>query len=399
MRCLTLFVLVAILVGSDVLWRPTTGSAAQELVTAPGMPGLLVRREVVAAGGLLFLSAHHGRADPGGAPVASTAADETRRALEHLESTLVSAGSSLRQVVSVTVYVKHVSDLDAVDAVYGLVFDAAPPARTVVVADLARGALVAMSAVAVPDGAARVTMHPTGWPRLAGPVSWAVRAGDLVFVSGLVSRGRDDQPVIGPVTTQVRTILDNARAILRTAGLTPDDVVAVRVFLRDDTYFEPMNDEYRKVFGARPPARATAVTGLPGDANVQMTLIASASPREIIGPVVAPSLPLSAAVATGPFVFLSGVFGNTATNAGNLEAQSREVFARIGRTLQVADLSFSDVVDSTVFTTDIWQSATMDRVFADFFPVAPPARAVAGVRLTTRAGLIEMMMTAVRQGG
>jgi 2-iminobutanoate/2-iminopropanoate deaminase len=382
--------LAAILAGSGALAHSTRGSAAQESV----------RREVVAAGGLLFVSAQHGLAEVGGARGLPTASAETRRALERLESTLAGAGSSMEQVVATTVYVKHASDLDAVDAVYGLAFDADPPARTTVVADLASGALVAMSAVAVPDGVARETLHPTSWPRPVSPVSFAVRAGDLVFVSGLVSRrGRDNMPVVGPVATQVRTILDNARAILRAAGLTPDDVVAVRVFLRDDTYFEPMNDEYRKVFGTRPPARATAVTGLPGDASVQMSFIASASPSEVIGPVVAPSLPLSAAVATGPFVFLSGVLGNTATNAGNLDAQSREVLARIGRTLQLVDLSFADVVESTVFTPDLWQAATMNRVLAEFFPVAPPARTVAGVRLTTRAGLIEMMMTAVKRGG
>jgi 2-iminobutanoate/2-iminopropanoate deaminase len=161
--------LAAILAGSGALAHSTRGSAAQESV----------RREVVAAGGLLFVSAQHGLAEVGGARGLPTASAETRRALERLESTLAGAGSSMEQVVATTVYVKHASDLDAVDAVYGLAFDADPPARTTVVADLASGALVAMSAVAVPDGVARETMHPAGWPRPVSPVSFAVRAGDL----------------------------------------------------------------------------------------------------------------------------------------------------------------------------------------------------------------------------
>jgi enamine deaminase RidA (YjgF/YER057c/UK114 family) len=224
-----------------------------------------------------------------------------------------------------------------------------------------------------------------------------VRAGDFVFLSGLVSRrGRDDQAVPGPVSTQVRTILDNANVLLKTAGLTFANVVTARVFLTDGSYFETMNDEYRKVFVSKPPARATAVTGLMGlDWSVEITLMATSGERDVLGPTVAPSLPLSAAIRTGPFVFLSGVLGNTDTNVSDVAAQTRETLTRIGRTLDTAGLTFADVVENTVYLPDLWQTAAVERVYGEFFSGELPARTVVGASLVTRAGLIEIMTTAV----
>src|SRR5262249_28060388 len=140
------------------------------------------------------------------------------------------------------------------------------------------------------------------------------------FFSGLLSRrGTDDSTVSGSVGTQVRTILENAGTLLKTAGLTYRDVVAARVYLTDDSYFEGMNDVYRTFFDTDPPARATAVSALVGaEASAEITLVASMSPKETLGPTLAPSLPVSTAIRVGPRVFLSGVVGNTDTNTSDL---------------------------------------------------------------------------------
>jgi 2-iminobutanoate/2-iminopropanoate deaminase len=253
-----------------------------------------------------------------------------------------------------------------------------------------------MSAIAVPNGAARETLHPATWMKSPRPYSYMVRAAGFVFFSGLVSRrGTDDQVVPGPVSLQTATILDNAGVLLKTAGLTYADVVSARVFLVDDSYFESMNDEYRRYFTAEPPARATAVTGLMGpEATVEISLIASENGKQVTGPAVAPSLPLSTAVRANDLLFLSGVLGNTDTNNGDVAAQAGETFTRIGRTLESLGLSFSHVVDNLVYMPDVWDLSKFESRARDIFPRDPPARTVVGARLVTRAGLIEMMMTA-----
>ncbi len=319
-----------------------------------------------------------------------------KHALQRLSDVLTAAGSSLAQAVSVNVYLKRASDFAALNATYGQIFSDKPPVRTTVVTDLGPDRLVALSAIAVENGAPRETLHPAGWMKSPRPYSYIVRAAGFVFFSGLVSRrGADDQPVPGSVSLQTTTILDNAGVLLRTAGLSYADVVAARVYLTDDSFFEEMNNAYRTYFTTEPPARATAVTDLMGnDSFVEITLTATESGKQVLGPAVSPSLPLSTAVRAGDLLFLSGVLGNTDKNASDLAAQTREVFTRIRRTLDGAGVSFSHVVENTIYLNDIWQQRQVDGISREIFLSDPPARTVVGARLVARSALVEMMMTA-----
>ena len=349
----------------------------------------------VVAGGLVFVSGVSGVG--AGVAAGQDIGAQTTAALARLKDVLAAAGSSLAQAVSVSVFLRRAADFDAMNRAYAAVFSESPPVRTTVVTDLPDGMLVKISAIGVPSGAPRETLHPAGWMKSPRPYSYIVRAGDLVFFSGLLSRrGSDDQMVSGPASVQAKTILDNAGALLKTVGLSYEDVVAARVFLTDDSYFEAMNDEYRRYFPTEPPARATAVTDLMSpEALMEMSLVASMSPKQVLGPSVSPSLPLSTAVRSGDLLFLSGVLGNTDANAGDLRAQTREVLARISRTLDGLGLSLSHVVDATIYVSDVWQEKQVNEVYHEFFPHDPPARTAVGARLVTRAGLVEMMMTAV----
>jgi 2-iminobutanoate/2-iminopropanoate deaminase len=365
-------------------------------VVTRGATDLGTSSPAIVAGGLIYLSGLAGVNDDGHL-AGSDIGTQTRRVLDRMRQVLDAAGSSLAQAVNVNVYLKREADFDAMNAAYRDYFPDQPPARTTVVADLMDDALVEMSAVAVPVGAPRETLHPAGWIRSPRPYSYIVRTGDLVFCAGLVSRrDTDDQLVAGATAVQVRTILDNAGTLLKTAGLTLGDVVAARVFITDNSLFEAMNDEYRKFFPIEPPARATVVTGLMGpSASVEISLIASAGDKQVIGPLVSPTLPVSTAVRAGDQVYLSSVVGSTDANGGDASAQSREALARVGRTLTTAGLTFSDVVDSTLYLPDLWQYAKVNNVYHEFFLREPPARTVAGAKLVTHAGLVEMLMTAV----
>ena len=367
----------------------------RRVIRMPGADESLAS-SAIAAGGLIFVSAVAG-VGPDGTSTGPDIQTQTRLSIARLGEVLTAAGSSLAQAVSINVFLRQPSDFEAMNAVYREAFADKPPVRTTVVTDLARGTSIMLSAIAVPTGAPREVLHPAGWVKSPRPYSYIVRAGGLVFLSGLVSRrGTDDKSVPGPVSLQTSTILDNAGILLRTAGLTYADVVSARVFVTDDTYFEPMNDEYRRYFTTEPPARATAVTGLMSEeSSVEISLIASDSGKQVIGPAVSPSLPLSTAVRAGDVLFLSGVLGNTAANSTDLAAQTTEVFSRIRRTLEGVGLSFSHVVDNLVYVTDVWQQKRVDELSRQIFPTDPPARTVAGAKLVTRSGLIEMMMTAV----
>lgn len=389
--------LLIVAAASAVLLGAATPDWAQRRVMTEGTAEADPCRPAVTAGGLVYVSGVFGTDDNGdlaGPDVES----QTRQALDRMREVLEQAGSSLAHTVSVSVFLKDPADYSAMNEVYASYFPDDPPVRTTVVSDLLLGARVQMAAVAVPVGATREVLHPSGWATPARPYSYIVRTEDLVFLAGLVSRrGRDDTPVPGSVTVQTRTILTNARTLLRAAGVGLDDVVMSRVFLTDEAQYDEMNNTYRTYFRTAPPARATAVAPLIGpDAALEITLVATRGTKTVVGPVVAPSLPLSTGIRAGDRLFLSGVLGNTDANVMDGAAQTREALTRIGRTLSDAGMGFENVVESRVYLSDLFRFAEMDEVYREWFPVEPPARTAVGLGLVSRNPLVEIGLTAVR---
>lgn len=97
--------------------------------------------------------------------------------------------------------------------------------------------------------------------------SQAVKAGDHVYVSGLVGVDVTTGALAGStIKEQTRQALANCETVLRAAGATLADVVEVGVLLANPTDFADMNDEYETWFAAAPPTRYVAKLGveLPG---------------------------------------------------------------------------------------------------------------------------------------
>ena len=114
-------------------------------------------------------------------------------------------------------------------------------------------------------------------PKAIGPYSPAIRAGQLLFVSGQVPIDPATGDVIhGDVQAQTRRVLDNIGALLKAGELSFADVVRTTVFLADMSDFAAMNEVYATYFPATPPARATVqVARLPKDARLEIDVIAS----------------------------------------------------------------------------------------------------------------------------
>lgn len=109
-----------------------------------------------------------------------------------------------------------------------------------------------------------------------GPYSHAVDADGFVYLSGQTpidpSTGKLAQ---GDLSAQAEQCFTNLFAVLTAAGLTPDDVVKVNVFLTDMGDFAAMNAVYAQKFDAPYPARTTiGVAALPLGANIEIEMIA-----------------------------------------------------------------------------------------------------------------------------
>lgn len=113
-------------------------------------------------------------------------------------------------------------------------------------------------------------------PGAIGPYSQAVKAGNLIFVSGQLPINPADGTMGEYIKCQTRQSLENAKAILEAAGASFADVVKTTVFLADMSLFGEMNEVYAEYFSAPYPARcAFAVKELPKQALVEIEMIAA----------------------------------------------------------------------------------------------------------------------------
>src|SRR6266851_10271631 len=115
----------------------------------------------------------------------------------------------------------------------------------------------------------------------APPLSFAVRTGDLLFVSGIP--GFDPQGDLPDgFEAQFGNAVTNIKRTLNEAGATLRDLVKVNVLLTRASDVAPMNALYASAFGPAPyPARTTCVVqALPNPKMlIEIECVASLAPR------------------------------------------------------------------------------------------------------------------------
>jgi 2-iminobutanoate/2-iminopropanoate deaminase len=95
-------------------------------------------------------------------------------------------------------------------------------------------------------------------------------------------------------------------------------------------------------------------------------------------------VPLSPAVRAGDFVFVSGqvpVRGDGSIVDGGIEPQTKQVLENIKTALALAGATLDDVVKTTVWIEDARDFSGMNKVYATYFAVNPPARSTVESRL------------------
>ena len=120
--------------------------------------------------------------------------------------------------------------------------------------------------------------------------------------------------------------------------------------------------------------------------------------REVIHPQ--PDRPYSQAVRAGNVYYLAGKIGVTdstrALTGGRTAAETRNVLEAFRALLTEQGLSFSDVVQATVYLADIADYGEMNQVYAQYFPANPPARETVAVSGIVSGARVEISLIAVR---
>jgi 2-iminobutanoate/2-iminopropanoate deaminase len=131
---------------------------------------------------------------------------------------------------------------------------------------LLAGKLLATAALLF--GATHVSAQPLeyiGKPVRGVPVSQAVKAGNVVFVSGTPAFDGNGKLAVGDFPAQMKQVMENITAVLKASGSSWDRVVKTNVLLTRSADFAEMNRTYSTYFpDGKFPARTTVVVaGLP----------------------------------------------------------------------------------------------------------------------------------------
>jgi enamine deaminase RidA (YjgF/YER057c/UK114 family) len=210
----------------------------------------------------------------------------------------------------------------------------------------------------------RVSLKSANSKWLKGtPSAAAVRAGDLLFVSGQAALDDAGRPISGTVKQQTKAAFGRIKSILKEAGGSLADVVDVMSFHKDMRQTGDVFDVALREFKADFPAwTALGMTGAQHpESDVVIRVIAhlGAGSKKCFTPrslAWMRGLPMSGACRKGDYLFTSGLVsadskGNV-VSPGEHMAQARFCYDRLKEVLAAGGGGIENIVDMIAFNHD-----------------------------------------------
>lgn len=196
------------------------------------------------------------------------------------------------------------------------------------------------------------------------PASPAVRAGDLLFISGQVALDSDFKPVFnGDVSAQARYAFDNIRQILEIANGTLDDVVELMVFVKDprdmDAIYEIAREHFQKDYPAWTLVGSLGFHNSESLVSIRAIAHLGKAEKKCYTPDTLKwwkNLPVSAGCKKGDLMFISGQVAADAdgmiVTPGDHAGQARFAFNRFREIVEMAGGKMEDIIDLICFSRD-----------------------------------------------
>jgi enamine deaminase RidA (YjgF/YER057c/UK114 family) len=315
-------------------------------------------------------------------------AGQVERVVALLRRVLEASGSDLGRLVRVNVYATDRDHFPVVGRILSRTLAGTPtlPAVTWSVTRLPRvGAAVALEGVAAAGqatGEAIRRKRIDGVPEMCGPTHVAVLpVGTAVYISGMAAKG--------DMTSATHGAMEQLAGVMKGLGLSRDDVVHVRTFLRPMSDVDAATREIVSFFGERAPPPITHFAWTLSD-PIEIELIVAGKglslPAEGPGTVqyynppgiqASPYFARVAIVRGGPKIFTGSV---VSTGADEVEADVRGMFRELESLLREAGSDLKHMVKATYFVRDDAASRALTRVRGELYdPRRPPAASKAGV--------------------
>ena len=111
-------------------------------------------------------------------------------------------------------------------------------------------------------------------PAAIGPYSQAIKAGNVVYLSGQIGLDPASGQLVEGIDAQIGHVFDNLKAVAAAAGGSLANAVRVTIYLTDLAHFGKVNEAMVSYFPAPYPARAAVgVASLPRGALVEADAI------------------------------------------------------------------------------------------------------------------------------
>ncbi len=364
-----------------------------------------------------------------GKVVAGDVKAQAKQCLANIKAIVESIGHVMNDVVKINIFLKNISDIDAVNAVYATFFQNYLPTRTTVaVAALPMDdALVQIDAL-ISNGEGTTPQKPCDLVKVAkntenapkSPVSThTVAFSHYNNISAqLPVDPKSGELVAGGVKEQAGQCLKNIKAILESIDVPFDDIVKVNIFLKNLSDIDAVNEVYTTFFPdsaiartvAYVPARSTvAASALPMDALVQIDAVVShgdGTPPQAVedrhGIVIkanntenAPKCALSTqTVAFSHYNHISAQLPLDPKSgelvAGGAKEQAEQCLKNIKAIVESIDHVMDDVVKINLQLKNIADIDAVNEVYKTFFSSDLPARTTVGVSAIPMDALVQI---------
>jgi reactive intermediate/imine deaminase len=362
--------------------------------------------------------------------VAGGVKEQAKQCFKNIKAIVESIDHVMSDVVRITVFVKNIKDIDAVDEVYKTFFTSYVPTRTIVAVEaLPMDALVQIDAL-VTNGEGTIPNAPQSGDLIkltnntANAPTSALSTQAVAFShynnisAQLPIDAKSGRLIVGGVKEQAGQCLKNIKAILESIDVPFDDIVKINIFLKNFSDIEAVNEVYTTFFPdsaiaravAYVPARTTvAVSALPMGALVQIEAVVShgdGTPPQLVedrhGLIIeanntenAPKSSLSTqTVAFSHYNHISAQLPldpKTADMvAGGVKEQVEQSLKNIKAIIESVDHVMGDVVKVNIFLKNIADIEAVDEVYTTFFPGGVPARTMVGVSVLPNDALVQI---------
>lgn len=353
---------------------------------------------------------------------------QARQCLTNIQAIVQSIGHGMEDMVKVTLFLKDMGDLEAVDTVYREFFPHSLPTRTVLaVAGLPLGAAIQMDAL-LSNGEGTFPQAPCPLIKLArnscrapaDPLSTHTVAFSHYNNIGaqLPLDPASGALVDGGIREQAAQCLHNIKAVLESIDVPFDDIVKVTVYLTSLSDLEAVNEVYTTFFPDSAIARAAAylparsvvsATALPMGARVQMDAVIShgdGTPPQLVedrhnlvirarNTDKAPRSPLHCqSVAFSHYNHIAGQLPiDMATGkvlTGCIKEQTAQCLGHIKTIVESIGHMMDDIVKVNIQLKNIEDLEAVNAIYTQHFPGYHPARTVIGVSELPAGALIQM---------